>query len=107
MCNCHSILECCAMFSGVKLSIRSFNVFRRITLSNAVSIGIKRIYLYNSLFKTLPIYIIYIYIFYENSPSFKTKVCRFGVMLQKAKVGVKHPLPSLNRVNNRRTCLQP
>ena len=24
MCNCHSILECCVMFSGVKLSIRSF-----------------------------------------------------------------------------------
>ena len=28
MCNCHSILECCVMFSGVKLSIRSFNLFR-------------------------------------------------------------------------------
>ena len=27
MCNCHSILECCVMFSGVKLSIRSFNLF--------------------------------------------------------------------------------
>ena len=26
MCNCHSILECCVMFSGVKLSIRSFNL---------------------------------------------------------------------------------
>ena len=24
MCSCHSILECCVMFSGVKLSIRSF-----------------------------------------------------------------------------------
>ena len=27
MCNCHSILESCVMFSGVKLSIRSFNLF--------------------------------------------------------------------------------
>ena len=26
MCNCHSILECCVMFSAVKLSIRSFNL---------------------------------------------------------------------------------
>ena len=24
MCSCHSILECCVTFSGVKLSIRSF-----------------------------------------------------------------------------------
>ena len=24
MCSCHSILECCVMFSGVKLSIGSF-----------------------------------------------------------------------------------
>ena len=24
MCRCHSILECCVTFSGVKLSIRSF-----------------------------------------------------------------------------------
>ena len=24
MCSCHSILECCVMFSGVKLSIRLF-----------------------------------------------------------------------------------
>ena len=28
MCNCHSILECCVMFSGVKLSIISFNLFK-------------------------------------------------------------------------------
>ena len=27
MCDCHSILECCVVFSGVKLSIRSFNLF--------------------------------------------------------------------------------
>ena len=27
VCTCHSILECCVMFSGVKLSIRSFNLF--------------------------------------------------------------------------------
>ena len=26
MCNCYSILECCVMFSGVKLSIRSLNL---------------------------------------------------------------------------------
>ena len=26
VCNCHSILECCVIFSGVKLSIRSFNL---------------------------------------------------------------------------------
>ena len=27
VCSCHSILECCVMFSGVKLSIRSFVLF--------------------------------------------------------------------------------
>ena len=27
MCSCHSILECCVMFSGVKLNIRSFVLF--------------------------------------------------------------------------------
>ena len=27
MCSCHSILECCVMFSGVKLSTRSFVLF--------------------------------------------------------------------------------
>ena len=27
MCTCHSILECCVTFSGVKLSIRSFVLF--------------------------------------------------------------------------------
>ena len=27
MCSCHSILECCVAFSGVKLSIRSFVLF--------------------------------------------------------------------------------
>ena len=29
MCSCHSILECCVRFSGVKLSIRSFVLFIR------------------------------------------------------------------------------
>ena len=28
VCSCHSILECCVTFSGVKLSIRSFVLFR-------------------------------------------------------------------------------
>ena len=28
MCSCHSILECCVTFSGVKLSIRSFVLFQ-------------------------------------------------------------------------------
>ena len=27
MCSCHSILECCVTFSGVKLSIRSIVLF--------------------------------------------------------------------------------
>ena len=27
MCSCHSILECCVMFSGVKLSMGSFVLF--------------------------------------------------------------------------------
>ena len=27
MCSCHSILECCVMFSGVKLSVGSFVLF--------------------------------------------------------------------------------
>ena len=30
MCSCHSILECCVTFSGVKLSIRSFVLFLRL-----------------------------------------------------------------------------
>ena len=29
MCSCHSILECCVMFSGVKLSMGSFVLFGR------------------------------------------------------------------------------
>ena len=29
MCSCHSILECCVMFSGVKLSMGSFILFIR------------------------------------------------------------------------------
>ena len=29
VCSCHSILECCVKFSGVKLSIRSFVLFRK------------------------------------------------------------------------------
>ena len=29
VCSCHSILECCVTFSGVKLSIRSFVLFHR------------------------------------------------------------------------------
>ena len=31
MCSCHSILECCVAFSGVKLSIRSFVLFMKVT----------------------------------------------------------------------------
>ena len=27
MCSCHSVLECCVTFSGVKLSMRSFFLF--------------------------------------------------------------------------------
>ena len=30
VCSCHSILECCVTFSGVKLSIRSFVLFQRL-----------------------------------------------------------------------------
>ena len=36
MCNCHSILECCGMFSGIKLSIRSFNLFTVYTVSSVI-----------------------------------------------------------------------
>ena len=32
MCSCHSILECCVTFSGVKLSIRSFVLFPTLDL---------------------------------------------------------------------------
>ena len=32
MCSCHSILECCVTFSGVKLSIRSFVLFADISI---------------------------------------------------------------------------
>ena len=38
MCNCHSILECCVMFSGVKLSIRSFNLFIKQKRASRVNI---------------------------------------------------------------------
>ena len=31
MCSCHSVLECCVTFSGVKLSIRSFVLFIKLT----------------------------------------------------------------------------
>ena len=37
MCNCHSILECCVMFSGVKLSIGSFNLLTVANLSSVSS----------------------------------------------------------------------
>ena len=33
MCDCHSIPECCVVFSGVKLSIRSFNLLHYITVT--------------------------------------------------------------------------
>ena len=33
MCSCHSILECCVAFSGVKLSIRSFVLFLQYSVS--------------------------------------------------------------------------
>ena len=39
MCNCDSILECCVMFSGVKLSIRSFNLFIHSTFCTLATIG--------------------------------------------------------------------
>ena len=38
MCSCHSILECCVTFSGVKLSIRSFVLFRVCTSSGKLGI---------------------------------------------------------------------
>ena len=34
MCYCHSILERCVMFSGVKLSVRPFNLFITVSESN-------------------------------------------------------------------------
>ena len=46
LCDCHFILECCVMFSGVKLSIRSFNLF--------IYVGVMRYFNSTSLvFKTL------------------------------------------------------
>ena len=33
MCGCHSILECCVLFSGVKFSIRSFVLFHSICMA--------------------------------------------------------------------------
>ena len=35
MCSCHSIPECCVMFSGVKLSMGSFALFIPTPQSNA------------------------------------------------------------------------
>ena len=32
MCTSHSVLECCVTFSGVKLSIRSFVLFLKMSL---------------------------------------------------------------------------
>ena len=37
MCSCHSILECCVTFSGVKLSIRSFVLFHTACAENTHS----------------------------------------------------------------------
>ena len=34
VCGCHSILECCVTFSGVKLSIRSFVLFLLVIMSH-------------------------------------------------------------------------
>ena len=34
MCSCHSILECCVMFSGVKLSMGSFVLFGDVKVSS-------------------------------------------------------------------------
>ena len=39
MCSCHSILECCVMFSGVKLSIRSFVLFVKFKNPNIVKLA--------------------------------------------------------------------
>ena len=36
MCSCHSILECCVMFSGVKLGIRAFVLLLLANLANLV-----------------------------------------------------------------------
>ena len=38
MCICHSILECCVTFSGVKWSIRSFVLFMETRRNYKVSI---------------------------------------------------------------------
>ena len=40
MCSCHSIPECCVMFSGVKLSIRSFILLLLLLFANAPPINI-------------------------------------------------------------------
>ena len=40
MCDCHSILECCVVFSGVTLSIRSFNLFLESLLFHYIVIDI-------------------------------------------------------------------
>ena len=40
MCSCHSILECCVTFSGVKLSIRLFVLFLRSVWTLGVHIGL-------------------------------------------------------------------
>ena len=37
MCSCHSILECCVTFSGVKLSIRSFVLCYLVNVGNFAS----------------------------------------------------------------------
>ena len=37
MCDRHSTLECFVVFSGVKLSIRSFNLLFGVDLSNSLS----------------------------------------------------------------------
>ena len=39
VCDCHSILECCVVFSGVKLSIRLFNLLLLLMKSALTSRG--------------------------------------------------------------------
>ena len=44
MCSCHSILECCVTFSGVKLSIRSFVLLLWTGIRSVVNIKSKQFY---------------------------------------------------------------
>ena len=54
MCSCHSIPECCVMFSGVKLSMGSFVLFQAESKNISIATGFQDLVLENVLLRVSP-----------------------------------------------------